>query len=422
MLGNFSPVTRGLLSISILLIFIACQLFWLGRAWRLVERWTISRITQRLLQFGLVFAYVFLFAYNVTWGERSSTPTELTLRAALLDAPFRWWILASLLGFLILLPFSFLERLRRGVVWAYRKLLALPAPSSSSLSSSSRRTFLEQAATVACATPFVAGAYGLFYGRLNLETTQRHIRLARCPKAFEGFRIAQLSDIHIGPFMTRQEVSRYVEIANGLKADLVALTGDFVTWDPATQESVVEALAGLRAPYGVFGCLGNHELWTETQDSITQLFAACGIRILRQQRAPITIRGEALNLIGVDYQGRPGPRSRRKVIARSYLQSVEPLVQPDTVNILLSHNPNSFDRAAELGVDLSLAGHTHGGQVTLEFIHPSLTPSRLITSYVKGWFEKNGAQLYVNRGIGTIGVPVRLGARPEITLFELTRG
>jgi len=258
MLVNFNPISRWLLSISFLLIFIACQLFWLGRAWRLVERWTTDRTAQRLGQFGLVFAYLLLFAYNLGWGERSSTPTELTLSAALLQAPFRWWILASLVAFAILVPFSFLERLRRGVVWAYRKLKALPVANSSSLSSPSRRTFLEQTATVACATPFVAGAYGLFYGRLNLETTERRIRLTRCPKAFEGFRIAQLSDIHIGPFMTRQEVNRYVEIANGLKADLAVLTGDFVTWDPATQESVVEALAGLRAPYGVFGCLGNH--------------------------------------------------------------------------------------------------------------------------------------------------------------------
>jgi uncharacterized protein len=421
MLLNFNPVSRGLLSLSLLLIFVASQLFWLGRARRLVERWTTSRTAQQLLQIGLVIAYVLLFIYNLSRGELRPTPTHLTVQAVLLDAPFLWWVLASLLAFLVLVVCTILERLARGVVWACRKLIALPARNSSSLSPS-RRTFLQQTATVACATPFVAGAYGLFYGRLNLETTHRSIRFARCPKAFEGFRIAQLSDIHIGPFMTSEEVGRYVEIANGLKADLVMLTGDFVTWDPATQGPVVKALAGLRAPFGVFGCLGNHEMWTGTQDSITRLFAARGIRILRQQRAPIAAHGDTLNLIGVDFQTRPGSRSRGKVIARSYLQGIEPLVQPDMVNILLSHNPNSFDRAAELGIDLSLAGHTHGGQVTLEFIHPSLTPSRLITPYVRGWFEKNGAQLYVNRGIGTIAVPVRLGARPEITLFDLTRG
>jgi hypothetical protein len=106
---------------------------------------------------------------------------------------------------------------------------------------------------------------------------------------------------------------------------------------------------------------------------------------------------------------------------QAYLLGVERLMRPDTANILLSHNPNTFDRAAELGIDLSLAGHTHGGQVTLEFIHPSLSPGRLITDYVSGWFQKGSSQLYVNRGIGTIGFPIRLGAPPEITVFELVR-
>jgi uncharacterized protein len=114
--------------------------------------------------------------------------------------------------------FSFLDRLKRIVAWAYRKLL--PAPNSYFVPSPSRRMFLQKTATAACAAPFAAGAYGLFYGRLNLETTHKSISLSRCPKAFEGFRIAQLSDIHIGPFMTSREVSRYVEIANGSKADL----------------------------------------------------------------------------------------------------------------------------------------------------------------------------------------------------------
>ena len=133
------------------------------------------------------------------------------------------------------------------------------------------------------------------------------------------------------------------------------------------------------------------------------------------------MQDETLNLIGVDYQTRTRMGPPGDGIVLRYLQGVEPLVMPDTANILLSHNPNTFDRAAELGIDLSLAGHTHGGQVTLEFISPSISPSRLITSYVRGWFGKPGGQLYVNRGIGTIGVPIRLGSPPEITLFELVR-
>jgi predicted MPP superfamily phosphohydrolase len=128
-----------------------------------------------------------------------------------------------------------------------------------------------------------------------------------------------------------------------------------------------------------------------------------------------------LNLVGVDFQSiRTQSPPGTRFVGR-YLAGVEKLIQPGTANILLSHNPNTFDRAAELGFDLSLAGHTHGGQVTLEYIHPSISPSRLITPYVKGWFAQSGSQLYVNSGIGTMFVPIRVGAPPEITVFELVR-
>ena len=136
---------------------------------------------------------------------------------------------------------------------------------------------------------------------------------------------------------------------------------------------------------------------------------------------PVQIGQASLNLIGVDFQSLFGGRFDPRWPPRAYLQGIERLLMPDTANILLSHNPNTFERAAELGIDLSLAGHTHGGQVNLEFIHPALSPARLITPYVRGWFQKGDAQLYVNRGIGTLGVPARFGSPPEITVLELIR-
>jgi predicted MPP superfamily phosphohydrolase len=149
---------------------------------------------------------------------------------------------------------------------------------------------------------------------------------------------------------------------------------------------------------------------TQTEESITRLFAAQGIRILRQDQAPIQFDGETLNLIGVD-DSQPD------------LKGIERLVMPDAVNILLVHNIGAdFDRAVELGIDLTLMGHTHGGQLSLEFLRRRLSLARLETPYVSGWYEKPGGKLYVNRGIGTTLVPIRLGARPEITVFELVRG
>jgi predicted MPP superfamily phosphohydrolase len=287
--------------------------------------------------------------------------------------------------------------------------------------SPARRRFVEQAAVAVSALPFVAAAYGLLYERADMEVTHPRIALARLPKGFQGFRIVLLSDFHISPFMTADEIRRCVTIANGLKADLVALTGDYVADDPAAQGEVVQALAGLRAPYGVFGCLGNHEIYTETEDSITRLFAAAGIRILRQQRTPIESHGDVLNLIGVDYQQLRLSRDHDGHLVDRYLEGSEKLVMPDVVNILLSHNPNSFDRAAELGIDLTLAGHSHGGQLALSFINRSLALVYPETPYVSGRYEKRGSQLYVNRGIGTTGPPIRIGARPEITVLELSQ-
>jgi len=290
------------------------------------------------------------------------------------------------------------------------------------LLSPARRHFLAKTAVAVSATPFAACAYGLMFERTEIETTHQRIKLRRLPQAFDGFRIAQLSDIHIGPFMPVDDIRKYVTMVNQLKPDLVALTGDFVTWEGSPQGAVVEALSGLQAPFGIFGCMGNHERWAHVEDSITGLFAERGARMLRQQNATIASAGESLNLIGVDYQTRTRFGPPRDGIVSQYLEGVEALILPGAVNILLSHNPNTFDRAAELGIDLSLAGHTHGGQVTLEYFSPDLSPARLITAYVRGWFQKDGSQLYVNRGIGTIFSPVRFGAPPEITVYELKRG
>lgn len=391
----------------VMAVFVASQIYWYVRARTLVKRLAKTRAACVLLTAAGLAVYLAIFGLNFGLFGRRASPTQLTWYDALISAPFAWWVVCSLVAFLLAM-----------LVWPVRRV----ARSAGPLSSPGRRQFLERSASALVAAPFVAGAYGLFYGRLNLEITRQPIRLARLPKAFAGFRIAQLSDIHIGPFMPEEQIRRYVRIANDLKPDLIALTGDFVTWDPSTQHAVVSALTGLHAPFGIFGCLGNHEAWSHTEDSITRMFQEVGIPILRQAHVPVATNGESFNLIGVDFETRRhmGPGSERFV--RTYLEGAERLVAPGKVNILMSHNPDTFDRAAELGIDLSLAGHTHGGQVALEFVSPEIAPSRLVTPYVSGWFQKPGGQLYVNRGIGTIGVPIRIGAPPEITVYELTTG
>ena len=360
-----------------------------------------------------------MLVFNLLTWEEASKGATLTFRAALLEAPLRWWLLGSLLGFLLFTLFWIVDRGARAAGWAFKKR---STSHGLELPSAGRRRFLEQTATAFCAAPFVAGAYGLFYGRLNLEVTHQRIRLARLPKAFEGFRIVQLSDLHVSAFMSADEIRSYAAIANGLKPDLVALTGDFLTWDATVQGAVVEALSGLKAPFGVFGCLGNHEWLTETEDLDHSPFLSPGDAHPGAASVEQSTCRQQTKSLGC---GLPITRRQTKLQGmkpNSISPAVERLLIPDTVNILLSHNPNTFDRAAQLGVDLSLSGHTHGGQVAVEFKHCSLAAARLMTPYIRGWFQKGDAQLYVNRGIGTITFPIRIGARPEITVLELERG
>jgi predicted MPP superfamily phosphohydrolase len=411
-----------LLSFGTFMILFGSQVFWIGRVLDISERFIPGK--HRRVWLGVVASVLyafFFFSYNAAPLKMIFTghvihASDPRFYRAVIDGVFSVWLVGSFLGFVLVVFFWIVDRVARSAAWAYRYLPkagrvgGMPDSDAVALRSCSRRRLLRQAAIAVSAAPFGAATYGLLHARLDLEITRRRIALARLPKAFEGFRIAQLSDLHISSFMSADQIRRCVTLTNQLKADLVVLTGDYVSWDPAAQGEVVQALAGLRAPKGVLGCLGNHEVITETEESITRLFAKNGIRILRQERAPVQLQGEMLNFIGVD-DSQPG------------IMVIKHLVRPNTVNILLVHDASraDFDHAVEFGIDLTLMGHTHGGQLSLEFLHRGLCLARLETPYVRGWYEKSGRQLYVNRGIGTTAIPIRLGSRPEITVLELVR-
>jgi uncharacterized protein len=425
--GEF--VSFELLLLALLLIFIASQIFWIGRVVDLGEWVLRRRVCRRRVAIGVVLAYLFVVAY--------SFPTTIaqghTFRIGFYRPPnivtegvFWWWFVGSMLAFLLVMVFGLVDRVLRAAAWTYRKVhqasqQPVSGNSESAPSLPNRRQFLQQTAVLVSATPFVAAGYGLLYERQDVEVVRQRVRLAHLPKTFDGFRIAQLSDIHMGPFSTADYIRRCVAITNGLKPDLIVLTGDYIAWDPGAEREVVRALAGLRAPQGVFGCLGNHEEESNTEDYVTSLFAEQGIHILRQQRTPIQLASEIVNVMGIDD---PRGETEAEWMRDLYRRLHKGLVMPGTVNILLAHEPSvsMFDRAAELGIDLMLAGHTHGGQLALEAAHRSFNTSSLIYRYTSGWYESRGAKLYVNRGIGTTGFPIRLGARPEITVLELVRG
>jgi predicted MPP superfamily phosphohydrolase len=301
--------------------------------------------------------------------------------------------------------------------------------------SPSRRTFFQYAAVLAGGFPFLAATYGFAAGRLRYTVERVDVPVANLPPELDGLHIAQLSDIHIGDYMPPHEIARAVDMANDLRPDISFVTGDFVSSEGDPLDACITELSRLRAPLGVWGCNGNHEIYAGVEEDAERLFREKGMRLLRAQSAVVEHNGGRFNLLGVDYQ-RDHMVSGEHTRPEFMLREIEALIRRDMPNFLLSHNPNSFHRAAELGIELSLAGHTHGGQVRVEIVDHSVSPARLITPFVAGLYHlpmpngqtptpaNNGsheAALYVNRGLGTLGFPVRLGVPPEITLLTLRR-
>ena len=338
----------------------------------------------------------------------------------------RLWLVASVFGLLAVESVGAIE-------WV-TNVAARLLPHSGAIAggfSPSRRTFFQYAAALAGGVPFLAATYGFAAGRLRYTIERVDVPVANLPPELDGLRIAQLSDIHIGDYMPPREIARAVDMANDLQPDISFVTGDFISGEGDPLDTCITELSRLRAPLGVWGCNGNHEIYAGAEDDAERLFREKGMRLLRAASAVVEHNGGRFNLLGVDYQrdhmtsegDHPGPM----------LQEIEHLIRRDMPNVLLSHNPNSFHRAAEMGIELSLAGHTHGGQVRFEIVDHSVSPARLITPFVAGLYHlpmpfsapaSNGAQkaaLYVNRGLGTLGFPVRIGVPPEITLLTLRR-
>ena len=238
-----------------------------------------------------------------------------------------------------------------------------------------------------------------------LSIEHERIQLNRLPKEFDGFRIVQLSDIHHGPFSSKEQIEQAVDTANRLKPDIIALTGDYISKERHYAAPCAEMLGRLEARHGVYAVLGNHDHWTDAA-LITDLFRAEGITVLINEGMRFERNGAAFWLAGVD----------------DYMVGLEDLslalagAQSDEMKLLLAHNPIILRRAARASVDLVLSGHTHGGQVAIRTERNSARPRRRL---LKGLGRQGNTQIYVNRGLGTVVLPIRYGCPPEISLLEL---
>jgi predicted MPP superfamily phosphohydrolase len=283
------------------------------------------------------------------------------------------------------------------------RLARRPAPTAEGVS---RRMFLTRLGSGAAVT--VAGTSvvrGMTQARGTHEVVDVEVKLAKLPKALDGFTIVQLTDLHVGLTIDRAFVQRVVDMTNRLSPDLVALTGDFVDGPVAELRDEVAPLAGLRAKHGVFAITGNHEYYAGVDPWIAQI-STLGVRYLRNELVTIGEPGAAFDLAGVDDQG-----------AAKYAGHGEDLTaatakrDPSRALVLLAHQPRQVRRAAKHGVDLQLSGHTHGGQIWPWHYIVRVQQGGLLA----GRYQVGDTQLYVSRGCGYWGPPVRLLAPLEIT-------
>ncbi len=271
-----------------------------------------------------------------------------------------------------------------------------------------RRGFIRAAGTAVVAAPFAAMGFGILVQRKDFHVREVQVPIANLPKDLDGLRIAHLSDIHLSPFLSEPELARAIALANERQPHLAVVTGDLITSAGDPLDACLRQLSRLRAEAGTVGCLGNHEIYARVEDEAAWKGARAGIRFLRQEALRFRFGNATLNVAGVDYQ-RMGGR---------YLRGAEQWIASGATNILLSHNPDVFDVAARQGWDLTLAGHTHGGQVSVEILHQSLNAARFFTPYIYRLYRQGPSSIWVTRGIGTVGVPARLGAPPEVALIR----
>jgi len=295
----------------------------------------------------------------------------------------------------------------------------------------SRRKFISRIALIAGAIPFSGFAYGIFKGRYNFTVHKEEIFFDDLPAAFDGFKITQISDLHIGSWdkAAAHELKYLVELMQGLKSDVVFFTGDIVNSRAEEMDGWYDIFKNIQSPHGVFSVLGNHDYgdyikWkteaerTENLVNVKNIHPRLGYRLLLNENVALEKDGEQIHVIGVENWGKGDfPKIGDLEIASTG-------VAPDAFRILLSHDPSHWDAKvleSSNPPQLTLSGHTHGFQMGIEIPAIRFSPSQFIYPQWAGLYQHAKSYIYVNRGLGTVGYPGRIGIWPEVTQITLRK-
>jgi uncharacterized protein len=278
-----------------------------------------------------------------------------------------------------------------------------------------RRNFLGRFLVGASAIAAIGGADVLLLEPNTVVSERVNISLKRLPESFHGFRIAQISDVHFGPYMGRDRLGRALQLAQSFRPDLLVLTGDFVSHPFGKSDSdagqFAEPCADVLATVKdvpVLAVLGNHDHWDDDGNTVDGALKDRGIQVLRNRSLPLERSNNRIWIAGVD----------DVLVGAADLGKALHNVPPSEPTVLLAHEPDFADHAARFPVDLQLSGHSHGGQVRLPGIGALVLPA-MAEKYPVGLNQVGALQVYTNRGLGVINPPVRFNCPPEVTFVTL---
>ncbi|MBI4459527.1 MAG: metallophosphoesterase [Acidobacteria bacterium] len=426
----------------LLLVLLLLNLFAYVALRRTVITWIDPPARQRKMMYAISLIVFLLNIPLLAFFVRRADRALAYISPAALEIffyPAAAWLITLIAFFVIAAPPTFAWGAGQAVLRIIRK----KSPATAAVVSPrpplvlSRRKFLAGSAGLLIPGIYGAAAYGAYGNLGDVEVSpELPIQIPNLPKSLDGLTVVQLSDLHVGPYIREKELRRIVGTINGLHPDLVVITGDVLDRSLRALPDAVRGLEGLHASLGVFTVLGNHDIYSDPNSrsrnhrggaDIARGLETIGIRTLRNEVVFVGNEKDALALLGLDwlnsdttspYFYRYQPVGTRRELHRMAEEAGE-----GTPKILLAHHPDTFTDAIPFGVGLTLAGHTHGGgQVLLGNVNGvPIGVGLLRFKYLSGHYQERGCSLYVNRGIGYLGVPIRLNCPPEISRFKLVQ-
>ncbi|MCY7362199.1 MAG: metallophosphoesterase [Ignavibacteria bacterium] len=291
----------------------------------------------------------------------------------------------------------------------------------------SRRLFISTSAALVSGYAFTGATLGVLNSH-DYEIVKNEIKIPNLPTELKGTTISLICDIHSGPYMKEEMMKEYVDVINDLKSDFILMPGDFTNTDKMEVHPLANAFKNLKASKGIFGTLGNHDYFSDAEYVAKIISNETPVKLLRNSSELININGKYLNILGCEDTRKSGIES--DPVLMNYFDTTFGIAKKnitdknlnylDIPKLALIHKPYFFEQLAEKNTDLILSGHTHGGQVVLaKFGNVNISFAGAVSKYISGLYESGNSKMYISRGIGSVGLPIRFNCKPEITRITL---